>query len=274
VLLLDGILWLTVAGATFSLGLMYLQFGLLHAFCPLCTASAATIVALLFTAIRARNVAASENAGFSLGGAISQGFFAVLPLLVFLLSTTASDSSPKGLWLADLSQAHRLGPADAPVQLVVYSDFQCDFCRQLAPVLHRLHAEFPHGVAVIFRNFPLDVHPRAFPAAIAAECAAEQGAFWEYHDKLFAEGGNLDDAHFVALAASLGLDQPRFTACLNSPKPRQQVEADLREAAALNIPGTPTAFLNGRRLDAPLTYERLLPKIQALLRNHPAAKGS
>ena len=264
-LLFDGILWLTIAGTTFSAGLMYVQFGLLHAFCPLCTTSAIVVLALLFTAVRARRVAALENAGSSLGGAINVGLFAVLPLLYFFLSASITNPSPKGLWLADLSKAHRLGPADAPVQLVVYSDFQCSFCRQLAPVLRRLQSEFPQDVAVVFRNFPLDVHPRAFPAAVAAQCAGEQGAFWEYHDKLFAEGGDLEEARLIALAASLGLDQTRFTACLRSAPPRQQVEADLREATGLNLPGAPMVFLNGRRVDGPLTYEQLLQKIQTLL---------
>ena len=266
VLLLDAILWLTVVATTFSLGLMVVQFVLLHAFCPLCTASAAIVVALLVTAVRARSVAPLENAGASPGGAISLGFFALLPLIVFVLSTAIGDSSPRGLWLADLSKAHRLGPAEAPVQLVVYSDFECSFCRQLAPVVRRLQSEYPHDVTIVFRNFPLDIHPRAFPAAVAAECAAsEQGAFWEYHDKLFAEGGDLSDGQLMALAASLGLDQARFTACLRSAAPRQQVEADLREAIGLDLPGSPIVFLNGQRLDGPLTYERLLQKIQALL---------
>jgi predicted DsbA family dithiol-disulfide isomerase len=253
---------------------MYVQFGLLHAFCPLCTTSALVALALLFTAVRARSVAVLESAGSSLGGAISLGFFAVLPLIFFFLATFVSDQSPKGLWLADLSTAHRLGPADAPVQLVVYSDFQCGFCRQLAPALRKLQAEFPRDVVIVFRNFPLNIHPRAFPAAVAAECAGEQGAFWEYHDKLFAETGDLDETKLVDLAKSLGLDEARFTTCLNSTRPHQQVEADLREAAVLDLPGAPTVFLNGRRVDGPLTYESLLPKIQTQLRSRPSEKGN
>jgi protein-disulfide isomerase len=265
-LLLDGILWLTIVSSTFSVGLMYVQFFLLHAFCPLCTASACVALTLLFTAVRAGRVAGREDAGFSTGGALCLGFFAVLPLTFFGLSTFVSDSSPKGLLLADLSRAPRLGPSDAPIQLVVYSDFQCSFCRQLAPVLHRLHSEFPKDVVVAFRNFPLDIHPRAFPAAVAAECAGEQGKFWEYHDKLFAESGNLDETRLVALAKSLGLDEARFAACRQSPRARQQVEAEMREATELDLPGAPTVFLNGRRVEGALTYERLLQQIQILLR--------
>jgi protein-disulfide isomerase len=178
------------------------------------------------------------------------------------------------LWLADFSKAHRLGLVDAQVQLVVYSDFQCGFCRQLAPVLRKLQAEFPRDLAIVFRNFPLNIHPQAFPAAVAAECAGEQGAFWEYHDKLFAEEGELNETKLVDLAKSLGLDAARFSTCLNSTPPRQQVEADLREATGLNLPGSPTVFLNGRRVDGPLTYENLRRKVETLLRSGSSEKGS
>ncbi|MEI9897767.1 MAG: thioredoxin domain-containing protein [Chthoniobacter sp.] len=78
---------------------------------------------------------------------------------------------------------------------------------------------------MVFRHFPLEGHPRAFAAAVAAECAGEQDAFWPYHDKLFAEGGDLDAAKFLALASSLGLDQERFRVCLQSEHPRREVEA-------------------------------------------------
>jgi len=92
--------------------------------------------------------------------------------------------------MIDLATAHRLGPANAPVQIVVYSDFQCVFAANWCRSCNS-QAEFPNEVTIVYRHFPLTAHPRAFPAAVAAECAAEQGFFWEYHDKLFVEGGDL-----------------------------------------------------------------------------------
>lgn len=263
--LLDGMLWALLAGLTFSLGLMYVQFGVLHAFCPLCTASALTVVASVVTAFRARRVVSAGPVGASPAGALTLAVFATFPILIFVAGIFAQKPSAGGLLMMDLSTAHRLGPANAPVQMVVYSDFQCGFCKQLAPVLRQVSGEFPKEVAVVFRYYPLPGHPRAIPSAVAAECAAEQGLFWEYHDKLFAEGGDLDDARLLALAGTLGLDQQRFETCLRSDKPRRAVEANLREATMLDLPGTPFVFLNGRPLEGPPTIENLRQRIQKIL---------
>ncbi len=263
--LLDCLLWLVLAGLTFSLGLMYVQFAVLHAFCPLCTASAVTVAALLLTIFRARQAIATTPAAASPAGAWTLALFAVFPVLILITGGLVEPKSPGGAGLVDLSTAHRLGPANAPVQILVYSDFQCGFCRQLTTTLHRVRAEFPDNVAIVYRHFPLQGHPRAFPAAVAAECAAEQGAFWEYHDKLFAEGGDLSDARLVELAAALKLDQPRFIACLQSAGAKQAVEANFREATELGLPGTPFVFINGRRLQGASTYENLVKRIKELL---------
>jgi protein-disulfide isomerase len=220
---------------------------------------------LALVAVRARRVAGEAPTGASPGDAVTLALFAALPLAIFLADTLVKHESPGDLRLVDLSSAHRLGPANAPVQIVVYSDFQCGFCRQLAPVLQRVAGEFPQEVALVYRHFPLTGHPRAFPAAVAAECAAEQGAFWKYHDKLFAESGDLDDARLLNLAAALGLDELRFKTCLHSEKPRRMVEANLREATELGLPGAPSVFINGRRLEGPLTEETLSRRIKELL---------
>jgi protein-disulfide isomerase/uncharacterized membrane protein len=265
--LLDGLLWLTLAGLAFSAGLMYVQFAVLHAFCPLCTASAVTIVVLMMTAVRARRSLVAVPSEGSRGAALTLGLFALIPALIFIAGGLAKAKMPPGgLLMIDLSTAHRIGAANAPVQIVVFSDFQCPFCRQLVPVLQRIRAEFPHEATIAYRHFPLAGHPRALPAAIAAECAAEQGAFWEYHDKLFAEGADLSDAGLLGLAASVGLDQQRFTACLRSAPPRAVVEVNLKEATELGLPGAPSVFINGRRVEGPLTYENLIDRIKELLR--------
>jgi protein-disulfide isomerase len=244
---------------------MYVQFAVLRAFCPLCTASAVTVVALLLTTLRAKSVIATVPTAGSPGGAWTLALFAVFPTLILVTGGLVEPKSPGGVGLVDLSTAHRLGPANAPVQILVYSDFECGFCRQLTTALHRVRAEFPDTVSIVYRHFPLQGHPRAFPAAVASECAAEQGAFWEYHDKLFAEGGDLSDARLVELAAALKLDQQRFIACLQSAKPKQVVEANSREATELGLPGTPFVFLNGRRLEGAPSYENLVKRIKAVL---------
>jgi protein-disulfide isomerase len=271
--LMDVMVWGMLAGLTFSLGLMYVQFVRLHAFCPLCTASTVTVAASVVTAWRARRVVVSGLAGTSHSAAWTLALFAAFPILIFA-TESGVESKVTGLRLVDLATAHRLGPANAPVQIVVYSDFQCGFCRQLAPVLQQLQHDFHQKVAVLYRHFPLSGHPRAWPAAMASECASEQGAFWQYHDKLFNEGGDLSDAKLLELAASLGLDQQRFQACLQSDRPHEIVAAGLREATDLALPGAPGVFLNGRRIEGPLTYEVLGKRINAALAALPSGGAS
>lgn len=272
--LLDALLWLTLAGLTFSLGLMYVQFGVLHAFCPLCTTSAVTMLALVAVTVRAGRTMASAPARGFRADAWTLALFALFPLMIFTADSMLEPKPSASIELVDLSTAHRRGAANAPVQIVVYSDFQCSFCRQLAAILHQVTAEFPQQVSIVFRYFPLQGHPRAFPAAVAAECAGEQGAFWRFHDKLFADGGDLSDAKLLEAAASLGLDAQRFTACLQSAAPKQVVSANLQEATELGLPGTPSVFINGRQFGKPLTHENIVRRIKELLPmpNHGAGE--
>jgi protein-disulfide isomerase len=263
--LADGILWLALAGTTFSAGLMMLQFGVLRAFCPLCTASAAIMLALLGTALRARRVLAEKDAGASLPGAVTLALFALLSSAILLVAARGGDRGAGRIHLLDLAAAPSSGPRTARVQLVVFSDFQCHFCRELAPVLHRLRADFPQDLLVVFRHWPLAAHPRALAAAVAAECAGEQGRFWEYHDRLFAERGELDDAKLLTLAGEAGLDQALLAACLRSGGMRARVEASRREAGRLGLEGVPAVFLNGRRVRGPLDHAALTRRIQEAL---------
>lgn len=166
----------------------------------------------------------------------------------------------------DLATAQTSGPRDAKVQLVVFSDFQCAFCSRLAPVLQQVRKDFPRDVLVAFRYFPLEPHPRAYPAAIAAQCAAEQGAFWQYHDKLFAEGGDLSDAKLLSFAAALGLDQKRFQECRSSDMPRKIVEASHKDAVECGLEGAPALFLDGTLIGGGVDYKTLARKIRERLK--------
>jgi protein-disulfide isomerase len=263
--LLDGALWMTVVGLTFSAGLMYLQFGVLHAFCPLCTLSALVMAGLLGAVARSGRVMATRDWGASRVVALALLVFAVMPAAILLTSGLgAPEPAGRRSWI-DLSTARLAGSREAKVQLVVFSDFQCQFCQQLAPVVKRLRADFPQEVLIAFRYFPLEAHPRAFPAAVAAECAGEQGRFWEYHDQLFAEHGDLSDARLLALAGELGLDQERFAQCLRAEKSNRQVADSRDDAIKSGLEGVPVIFLNGRRIQGPLDYEHLARQVRELL---------
>lgn len=115
-------------------------------------------------------------------------------------------------------------------------------------MLGQVLAEFPGKVRLVFKDFPLDFHEGARPAAEAARCASQSGRYWEYHDLLFLAQPEFSREDLIGYAARLGLDRPAFTACLDSGRFRKAVETDLAEGTALGVRGTPTFFVNGRRL--------------------------
>lgn len=148
----------------------------------------------------------------------------------------------------DPDRDHIRGPADAPVTLVEYGDFECPYCGQAEPVLRKLLSEFGDELRFVFRNLPLaDVHPRAQLAAEAAEAAAGQGKFWEMHDVLLEHGGALAPPDLVRYAGELGLDVERFRDDLRRRVYAPRVAEDVATADASGVAGTPTFFVNGRR---------------------------
>jgi protein-disulfide isomerase len=138
------------------------------------------------------------------------------------------------------------GPANAPITIIEFSDYQCPFCRRAEPTVQQVLAEYEGKVRFVFRHFPLDrIHPQARGASEAAACAAEQGKFWEYHAELFAEGVQLDRAGLDAAAAKTGLDAAAFKDCVDTRKTQALVEADLKAGEAAGVSGTPAFFING-----------------------------
>ena len=136
---------------------------------------------------------------------------------------------------------HVRGPADAPL-VIVYGDYECPFCAALEARLHELE------LRVTFRHFPVrSSHPRAQAAACAAEAAGLQGAFWPFHDALFADQGRLEDPHLWARAEALGLDLARFDADRRSDNVAERVRADFRGGIRAGVATTPTMFADGVR---------------------------
>lgn len=141
------------------------------------------------------------------------------------------------------------GAVDAPVTIVVFTDFQCPFCARLEPRLLALEERYRGKVRVVFKNQPLPMHPNARLAARAALAAEEQGRFWEMHDALFASRTDpLDRAAVVELAKGLRLSLGRFEATLDAESTDARVASDVVEAHRLGVTGTPTVFINGRRI--------------------------
>jgi protein-disulfide isomerase len=140
------------------------------------------------------------------------------------------------------------GPDRAPVTVVVYSDFECPFCQRSEATLRALADQYGGKVRLAWKNRPLPMHANARAAAKAALAAGEQGKFWEYHDALFAHQNALDPASLERYAADLGLDVDRFRRAMASDRTEAAVAADDAEATRLGVTGTPSFFVNGRRI--------------------------
>src|SRR5882724_2993317 len=138
------------------------------------------------------------------------------------------------------------GNPKAKVMIVEFSDFQCPYCGRVEGALKSVLAKHQDTVALAFRDYPLtQIHPFAQGAAEASRCAGEQGKFWEYHDLLFADQGNLDRNGLIAKAAKLQLDAKQFDACISSEKFKAAIQQDNQEGMRAGVNGTPGFFING-----------------------------
>lgn len=156
--------------------------------------------------------------------------------------------SPQSFRELTRSAAAVRGAASAPVTIVEFSDFQCPFCRRTVQPLEQLLAERPKDVRLVFRAFPLDFHQYSRLAHEAALAAGVQGKFWQMHDLLFANQDRLDRADLLRYAAELKLDLPAFESALDSHTFAGAVAADRALGAEYGVDGTPTLFINGKRL--------------------------
>jgi protein-disulfide isomerase len=140
------------------------------------------------------------------------------------------------------------GPADAPVTIVEFSDFQCPFCARVNETIAQVLAHYGDRVRLVFRDYPLPNHPEAPKAHEAGRCAAEQGRFWPMHDRMFADQTALGVEGLKKTAGTLGLDRGRFDACLDSGRHAPAVERDMSAGKSAGVSGTPAFFVNGRML--------------------------
>lgn len=139
-----------------------------------------------------------------------------------------------------------LGPKDAPITIVEYSDYQCPFCKKWNKETYKsLLAAYPGKIKFVYRNLPLtSIHPSALPAAEAALCAGDQNAYWQFHDKLFA-GETLGDDIYTQYAQDLGLNMAVFQNCVTSHKYKDSIQKESDYIIGLGVRSTPTFFING-----------------------------
>ena len=139
-----------------------------------------------------------------------------------------------------------LGPADAPVTIVEFSDYQCPYCQAwYLQIFDQLMANYPGKIRFVYRDLPLPGHPESTPAAEAAHCAGEQGAYWKYHDALFNGKYGLNRAAYDQYAADLGLDAGAFKTCQDEKHYQAEIKTDAADASRLGLNGTPSFVING-----------------------------
>jgi protein-disulfide isomerase len=177
------------------------------------------------------------GAGCGVGG---KGCAGAAPLAARPSDDPARDTTVVNV---ELGSAPVRGPKDAPITVVLFSDFECPYCKRVEPTLTALEAAYPGKIRTVWKNFPLPFHAGARPAARLGLQAHQAGKFWAMHDKLLTNQATLDGASLAGYARELGVGAARDEAALDA-----AIEADVKQGAALGVSGTPTVFINGRRV--------------------------
>jgi protein-disulfide isomerase len=149
-----------------------------------------------------------------------------------------------------------LGPDDAVVTIVQFAEYQCYFCNRVLPTLDQLRDTYQGKVRIVFKDFPLQNHTQAMPAAIAAHCAGDQEKYWEYNKTLLANQGALARADLLGYAQSLSMDVDSFVECLDSGRFEPVVLGSMEQGQELGVQATPTFFINGLMLSGAQPYDR------------------
>jgi protein-disulfide isomerase len=164
------------------------------------------------------------------------------------------------------------GPAAAPVTIVEFSDFQCPFCSRITPTLEQVVSKYGNKVRLVFRQFPLPMHPNAAKAAEASLCANEQGKFWEMHDAMFKDQGGLAVDGLKTKAAGIaGINAASFNSCLDSGKETPAVQSDMKAGTKAGVNGTPAMFVNGRFISGVVSADDLSKVIDEELKRKGAS---
>lgn len=194
-----------------------------------------------------------------LGAFFAPVLLGVLVSFVFLVKDLSLGSKGDG-------GVHIRGNKNAQVKLVEYSDFQCPFCARHSPTLKRILSEYGDKVSLEYKHFPLSFHHLAVPAAVASECAAEQGKFWEFHDKIFNNQAQLSQVNLDLWAKQVGVDMDDYLKCLSSNRFQAKITAETTAGGQVGVQGTPTTFVNGTIFVGAVPYEGLKAAIDAALK--------
>jgi protein-disulfide isomerase len=162
------------------------------------------------------------------------------------------------------------GPADAPITIIAFSDYECPYCKRAEETVEQVIAAYPNKIRYYHRDFPLDFHANARPAAEAARCANAQGKFWPYRTALFASQ-NLAEERLKSIADETGVDRAKFDECLASDQFASAIDKDMSDGAGVGVNGTPAFFVNGRMLSGAQPLEAFKEIIEGELAGKAAA---
>lgn len=159
------------------------------------------------------------------------------------------------------------GNKDSGIVIIEYSDYECPYCLKHNETMNQILDDFGDNVQYVFRNFPLSFHANAQKAAEAAECAHDQGKFWEMHDKLFEVNANkeMSVVKYKEIAKELGLDSAKFDTCLDNGDKEAKVKSDMAEGSVAGVKGTPATFVNGKMISGAVPYESFKITIENIL---------
>ena len=186
-------------------------------------------------------------------------------------AATQPSVKPTGTVLPLSDADHVLGEKNAPLTLIEYSDIECPYCQGFHATMLQILKDYQGKVKWVFRHFPLSFHPQAKPAAEAAECAGEQGKFWEYINSLYENQTLLGADYYQTLAQNLKLDLTKFTSCLASDKYLSRIDQDTQGGSQAGVTGTPGSFLIGKdgsaqTIKGALPYSSIKAMIDAALK--------
>lgn len=167
-----------------------------------------------------------------------------------------------------------LGPAEAVITIVEWSDYECPYCARAEPVLQELLALYPTQVRWVYRHMPLPFHAQARPAAIAAVCAEEQDRFWDYHERLFSNQSELSSEAFGRLADEVGLDRSAFDTCIAGSDAADRVDRDMRDAERAGATATPSFNVNGIQFSGARSLEAFVEVVEQELERVEQAGGA
>lgn len=163
------------------------------------------------------------------------------------------------------AKEHIQGAHDAPIVLVEYGDYQCPYCADFYYTIKKLQKKFGNKFAFVFRNFPLDMHPYALSASIAAEIMAKNNQFWPMHNLLCENQGSLTDDYLFGYAEQLGVNHAQFKKDFADEKFIDKIQSDIDGGVKSGVNGTPSIFINGKKYEGDYAFESLTSYFTGLL---------